>query len=107
MRFGKAIKINQHILEEDLGKNIPVFALQMLIENALKHNSFSEKKPLNIDILTNGRTLIVKNNLLSRNGVESSGTGLSNLSKRYNLLGDLDIEIIRTDEYFSVAIPLL
>ena len=84
-------------------------ALQMLIENAIKHNIVSRNKPLHIDIHANGNnTLIVSNNLqLRKTGEPSTKIGLQNIRKRYELISGRDIVIKETDETFEVTLPLL
>jgi len=87
---------------------IPV-ALQMLIENAIKHNIVSRNKPLHIDIHTNGNnTLVVKNNLQLRKQSEPSNRiGLQNICKRYELISGREVSISQTDNVFEVTLPLL
>ena len=84
-------------------------ALQMLIENAIKHNVVSRNKPLHIDIHTNGnQTLVIKNNLQPRVAVEpSTRIGLENIRKRYELICGRDVVVIQSEQAFEVAIPLL
>jgi len=87
---------------------IPV-ALQMLIENAIKHNIVSRKRPLNIKISTNGdQELVIKNNLQLRKAPESSTQiGLQNICKRYELISGKTVIISKTEETFEVSLPLL
>ena len=84
-------------------------ALQMLIENAIKHNIVSRNKPLHIDIHANGsQTLVIKNNLQPRQMVEpSTKIGLQNIKKRYELISGRDIDIKKTATEFEVSLPLL
>jgi two-component system, LytTR family, sensor kinase len=87
---------------------IPV-ALQMLIENALKHNISSKKFPLTIEIFNEGSTkLVVRNNLQKKQLAFSDSTqiGLSNITKRYDFFGNLKVEIDSNENYFTVKIPL-
>jgi len=87
---------------------IPPFALQILVENAIKHNEFSEVKPLNIKITVNNEYLKVCNNVKPKPYlVHSTGIGLKNLSSRYKILCNRDIVIENTDEYFAVRLPLI
>ena len=87
---------------------IPV-ALQMLIENAIKHNIVSRNKPLHIEIHANGnQTLVVKNNLQLRKDAETSTrVGLQNICKRYELISGREVIISQTDKTFEVTLPLL
>lgn len=84
------------------------FSLQVLIENAIKHNQFSEKEPLVITISLNKQFIEVSNTIhLKPFGVESTYTGLKNLSARYKLTCKRDIIIHETKEKFSVKLPLI
>jgi LytS/YehU family sensor histidine kinase len=86
---------------------VPV-TLQILIENALKHNIVDPEIPLRIDVISVGDYLVVSNNLQRRKQVETSnGQGLSNLRSLYKFLTDRPLIIEETDERFAVKIPLL
>ena len=81
--------------------------LQLLTENAIKHNIVSSVKPLVVQIEQDGNTLIVSNNVQVRKTTEKSTTfGLQSLSKRYKSLLNIDIKIINNNNIFSVIIPL-
>ncbi len=84
-------------------------SLQMLIENAIKHNVVSKTKPLRIDVHVNGNnTIVVKNNLQLRESVDNSTkVGLSNIVKRYWLFSGQKVEVKNDDGAFSVTLPLL
>lgn len=87
---------------------IPV-ALQMLIENAIKHNTISRNSPLYIKVTTNGADmLVVRNNRQPRRSVEQSNRiGLQNIAKRYELVCGKEISINATEQVFEVVLPLL
>ncbi len=87
---------------------IPV-ALQMLIENAIKHNAISRNSPLHIEVLASGSgTLTVRNNRQPRRSVEQSNKiGLKNIAKRYEMVCGRQIHIHMTQEVFEVNLPLL
>ncbi len=84
-------------------------SLQMLIENAIKHNVVSKNKPLHIDVHINGNnTIVVKNNLQLRESVDNSTkVGLNNIIKRYWLFSGQKVEVKSNNEVFAVALPLL
>ncbi len=90
------------------GKKLPVFSLQILLENCLKHNTFTKEYPLKITIDYKDQCIAVSNNLQKRNHIEnSSGVGLANLSQRYKYLGGEVINIVETDDCFTVCLKLL
>ena len=80
----------------------------MLIENAIKHNIISRKKPLRVRLYTHDMNIIVDNNLQEKEIKEPSTLmGLKNIERRYAFLTDRQIIIEKTDSTFSVKIPLL
>ncbi|HBS85946.1 MAG: hypothetical protein A2W91_08675 [Bacteroidetes bacterium GWF2_38_335] len=108
MRFGQSLTFSFDIDEKINDKNIPVFAVQILLENAIKHNSFSESSPLQININAKSDSLTVTNNLCKKNQPEySTGTGLINLSERYKAISGDEVKILSSDKEFSVTIKAL
>jgi two-component system, LytTR family, sensor kinase len=107
VRFGDSFKCQIDIPEQYLAKKIPVYALQTLVENALKHNAFTDKKPLLIDVSIEGNRIKVSNNLLLKTLQIQSGTGLENLNQRYKLIANSEIEIVKTETNFTVYIDLI
>jgi len=84
------------------------YALQVLVENAIKHNEFSDADPLFIKVVLNGEYLQIKNNKKPRSyAVNSTGIGLRNLSSRYRIVCNKDILIETTDNEFTVKLPLI
>lgn len=107
-RFGDKFSVDIQIPEEWTKELIPSFSLQLLIENAIKHNVISKKQPLSVEIYTEGNYLVVRNLLQERrDSVESTGTGLSNLSMRFNLLKKRAIQTLKDEQHFSVKLPIL
>ena len=107
-RFGDKFSVDIQIPEEWTKELIPSFSLQLLIENAIKHNVISKKQPLSVEIYTEGNYLVLQNLLQERrDSVESTGTGLSNLSTRFNLLKKRAIQILKDEQHFSVKLPIL
>lgn len=84
------------------------YALQVLVENAIKHNEFSDDNPLNIKVILNGEYIQVKNNKRPKAyHVNSTGIGLRNLSSRYRLVCNKDIQVETTDYEFTVKLPII
>ncbi len=110
MRFESSLTISISIDEATiLEKYVAPLTIQMLIENAVKHNVVSASKPLLVEIYTeNGKSLIVRNNLQRKIiGVQSMKTGLENIRQRYKLLSDRRVDIIETRTHYTVALPLI
>lgn len=108
IRFGQDLKVNIS-LPANYIIQIPPLSLQMLLENAVKHNIILEDEPLIVDIYLEGHQyIIVKNNLQVRNiGVESSGLGLKNIKARYEYLTSKPVQVVRTETEFMVKLPVL
>lgn len=107
-RFGNSFEIHIRIPDEALQYSIPPLTLQLLIENAVKHNIVSKNKPLQIEIMLEGDYFKVINNYQPKNNGEPSGNvGLANLNKRYELLIGRGIEISKRDDFFEVNVPIL
>ncbi len=107
VRFGNALKWECNFSDSDKAKFLPVLALQTLVENAIKHNSFTEQKPLLISIGTHDKMIYVKNKKSPKKLLLKSGIGLSNLKTRYQLIVDGGIEVIESDEEFVVRLKLI
>ena len=108
IRLEKAIEISISIDQEFMNFKIPPVTIQLLIENATKHNVVAEQKPLKIDIYTEAGHLIIKNNYQSKKTLEpSSGIGLNNIIQRYQLLFDRQILIDKNEYMFQVQLPLI
>lgn len=106
-RLGTGIDVQYMIDKESAEKNIAPLTLQLLVENAIKHNEVSKENPLLIEITTEKDKLIVKNNLQIKESSYSTFTGLSNLVRRYELLEGGDIVVEQNDLSFIVTVPLL
>jgi len=109
MRYPDNLSFDFQIEEQYHKMTIPPLTLQMLVENAIKHNIVSKTKPLHIDIyVENGKSVIVKNNLQKKEIPDSSTkTGLENIRKRYHILGNKKIDVITSTTNFMVAVPLI
>ncbi|MFM9951214.1 MAG: sensor histidine kinase [Saprospiraceae bacterium] len=107
IRFGESLNINL-TLESDAGIAIPPLTLQMLVENAVKHNIASKNLPLDISIFRQGDQIVVENNLQSRlNNPESTGIGLINIQERYRHVSDKVVAIENGPHTFRVILPVL
>jgi sensor histidine kinase YesM len=105
-RHKDSLVVNINIKEKELKYRLPSLSLQILVENAVKHNSISKTNPLKIDIYIEGNYLIASNKIQKRKGnVISTLTGLENLNSRFRLLINKDIEIIKND-FFTVKMPV-
>ncbi|SKC96270.1 Histidine kinase [Chitinophaga ginsengisegetis] len=109
IRHQQSIQFSADIPEKVKAKGmIPPVTLQMLIENAIKHNRFSAQDPLLITIKSDGNFLVVSNHKRPKVHPEiSSGIGLENIQKRYALISNSNIEISETAEMFIVKLPII
>lgn len=109
IRFGEALFYQVNISDESKRKFvIPIFSLQPLLENAIKHNESTKQFPLTISITEEAGYIMVKNNLKIKRFVEpSTGNGLSNLSERYRILFNEKIIIDQSSSDFIVKIKLI
>lgn len=109
IRFKKALLFTVTIDQTTLNTGfVPSFSIQPLIENAIKHNELTEESPLHIQVCQINNRLKITNNLQpKKNNEVSTGSGLINLSERYRLIADDEIEINQNEQYFSVNIKIL
>ena len=83
-------------------------SVQLIIENATKHNAVSPSRPLNVSVVSDGQTVTVTNNLIPKiTEAQSSGLGLNYIRQQYKERSGKGIEIIRTNESYTVKLPLL
>lgn len=107
VRFGSNINWEYRIDDKVMNYLLPPLSLQILVENAVKHNIASKEIPLNISIISDDNYLKIKNNITENSEKPiSHKIGLKNLNKRYALLGAYKIKTIR-DKNFTVHLPLL
>lgn len=107
-RFGGNLQVDIKVDENALHKYMVPMSLQMLVENAIKHNIVSQKKPLRVVIYANTEEVTVENNLQLKEQVsDGTGTGLQNISNRYRLLFSREIVIQKNDGKFKVKLPLM
>ncbi len=108
MRHGDNLLVEKNVRAESESYYVAPASLQMLIENAIKHNIVSKNKPLTIKLYTQNGSIVVENNLQEKEvKEESTQRGLQNIQSRYRLLSDEQVAIERTPSQFKVTIPLL
>ncbi|MEM8927687.1 MAG: histidine kinase [Bacteroidota bacterium] len=107
-RFGENLKIGWRIPKKVLHSSIIPTSLQLLIENAIKHNVVSKSQPLKINVFEKGGDLVVENRLQPKSSkIPSTKLGLKNLKQRYALLTERPLEIYSDQIIFRVSLPLL
>ncbi|WP_303318902.1 histidine kinase [Flavivirga abyssicola] len=108
VRHKESLYITTHISVNPKDFLIPTLSLQMLVENALKHNYFSKEKPLEISIFfINNKSLVVQNTLRKRKEEPSTKLGISNIKKRYAFYTNEPVTIEEENNIYKIAIPLL
>lgn len=107
IRFGDKLSVT--IKLDEVKSMVAPLAIQMLFENAIKHNEISEENPLAISIYKEADFIVIENTLQPKSqlGQVSSGLGLENIKKRYAFLSDKVVEVIKKDKVFQVKLPLL
>jgi two-component system LytT family sensor kinase len=107
-RFGSGIFMEKNIEPKYLAYLIPPLTLQLLFENAIKHNVTSENRPLTIRLYTKNDFLYIENNMQKKKtAVQSNQIGLQNIMMKYKLLDQPAVDIYADDEKFLVCIPLI
>lgn len=108
MRFEDSIVVDIPKRSSHSEYKVVPLSLQLLLENAVKHNQVTSSKKLHIKIYEDGNRLFVKNNIQEKQVIKkSSGVGLQNIKQRYGLLVDSEVRIENDGQYFQVGIPLL
>jgi len=108
IRFASGLHIELDLNLENNGLLAPM-TIQLLVENAIKHNVVSPSRPLQIKIFTDEENNLVVTNTLQKKAIPepSTKTGLDNIRNRYKFLSDRSIEVIETESLFTVKIPLI
>jgi LytS/YehU family sensor histidine kinase len=108
-RHGEAVQLSVETDKKYDHYLLPSLTLQMLVENAVKHNVLSKNKPLSIDIFTTaGGKLIISNNLQLRTmKVPSNKIGLDNIKTKFELLNQSGFQVLKDQKTFSVVLPLI
>ena len=106
-RFGEGIQVKIADEVAQLQGKLPPAALQMLIENAIKHNEHTQARPLIIDVTAEGQRISVSNRKQPIANAESTSLGQHNIVERYRLLTSQKVAINNTPDEYRVSIPLL
>lgn len=107
-RFGENLKLNWNIPKTIEDRMIAPMSLQLLLENAIKHNIISRAKPLDINVNIADDFLVVTNKIQKKSTqLSSTKMGLKNIEKRYALISDRSVEIVNDGNQFTVSLPLL
>lgn len=107
IRFGESLKVNFDIFKACESLLIPPLSIQILVENAVKHNVFDDETPLLVDVYTTNNSIVVSNKILKTpSNRESFKIGLGNIRKRYEIFTEKKVKISH-DKIFKVELPLL
>lgn len=108
-RYEAAIQLDVNIAEQYHNHLLPPFTLQMLVENAVKHNTVLETNPLIINLFINeNEELVVRNNWQPKPvSVQSNKIGLKNIQRKYQLLSQQVVSVVPDDRHFTVSLPLI
>jgi LytS/YehU family sensor histidine kinase len=110
MRFEDSLEVDISDEAKTTEAKIIPLSLQLLLENAVKHNKVSEQFPLKIKIYIEAEYLIIENNLqpkIDSRNQNRNGIGLENIQSRYELFTNQKCEILKTEQIFAVKLPLL
>ena len=107
-RFGENLKVHWNIPETLENELIIPMSLQLLLENAVKHNVISRAKPLEIQVYAEDQQLVVRNKVQAKSTqLPTTKLGLKNIERRYSLISEKQLHISKAAGYFTVKIPLL
>jgi hypothetical protein len=108
-RFEDHIIVTQNIKGSGKSAMIPPLTLQLLVENAVKHNTVSDSHPLTIQFLQIEDDYLIVSNTLNQNDYSENreGSGLKNIQGRYAYFTDKPVKIVKSNSHFEVHIPLL
>lgn len=108
VRFQAGLEIETHISDGSWNRTVAPLSIQLLVENALKHNVITREQPLHITIREKDGYVWVSNPIHKKVHLESSTkVGLNNILEQYKLLSELPVHIVRDPLRFEVALPLL
>lgn len=107
IRFGDNLKVKLDL--DNASGNVAPLALQLLLENAIKHNIISQESPLTVEMKIDNRFIWVENKLQRKSamGENSSGMGLNNIRNRYAFLSNKEVIVKEDADKFSVGLPII
>jgi len=107
-RFGENLQVTWDIPDLRMNHLVVPMSLQLLLENAIKHNVISRARPLHIKVKATDEWLVVSNKIQKKSSqMPSTGLGLNNIKKRYELIADKEPIIENDSVNFRVSVPLL
>jgi two-component system, LytTR family, sensor kinase len=109
-RFGENLSVKTDLPERFLNHQLPPLTLQILLENAIKHNVISQARPLEIHFSMHKKnSIVVKNNLQNKSIIasDSPGRGLENVRARYAFFTEKRVEVLPTETEFVIVVPLI
>lgn len=108
LRFQEGLEVETDIPEELSGRSVVPCSLQLLIENATKHNAVSPDRPLRITVkASDGRVSVENNRIPKMSPVASTGLGLKYIRQQYQDLANAEIQVEENDESYKVTLPIL
>lgn len=108
LRFGKGLSFKIEVGDDYLSYKIPPMTLQLLVENAVKHNIITLSSPLSIQVYIENGLLCVSNNVNPRSHVEySNGIGLNNLNEKFRFIANKSIDISTDNSVYIVRLPIV
>ncbi len=107
IRYGDNLTFSVNISANMLPSLLPPLSLQVVLENAIKHNIVNESKPLKIEIFSENAFLVVKNTIQPKISGTSTGLGLKNLVKRYALISTLEPTFRLVNNQYIAKLPLI
>lgn len=108
VRFPEGFEVEIDVQEEDMARYVLPCSIQLLIENATKHNAVSVENPLRIRVRSNGQGVCVSNNVVPKiTKSQSTGLGHKYIRQQYMDLSGKNIEIGKADDVYCVTLPLL
>lgn len=107
MRFEEGLKYTIPETPSQNGFKVAPLSLQLLLENAIKHNRATTASPLEIKVYEKAGYVVIENNKQLKKTLHSSGLGLQNIINRYSAISELEVRISETDTHFIVQIPII